>query len=105
LLRYGACSSGPRSLIYAQLLEVIKENDRLYLVFEFMETTLCRMLKSQHGPLSESMIRSLMYQCLKGVEVMHDFGFMHRDIKPENLLIAGSTIKLADFVSPYNVCT
>jgi len=40
-----------------------------------------------------------MYQSLKGVEVMHDQGFMHRDIKPENLLIAASTIKLADFVS------
>jgi serine/threonine protein kinase len=40
-----------------------------------------------------------MYQLLKAVAHMHKNGIFHRDIKPENILIAGDTLKVADFGS------
>ena len=80
-----------------KLKEVIRENDELYFVFEFLEGNLYQMMKSREKLLPEARIRNVIFQCLQGLAYMHKHGFFHRDMKPENLLVTRDTVKVADF--------
>ena len=82
-----------------KLKEVIRENDELFFVFEFMELNLYELMKKRERHFPESKIRNVMYQIFQGLAFMHKHGFFHRDIKPENLLCDrdGSRLRLADF--------
>lgn len=81
-----------------KLKEVIRENDMLYFVFEFMRENLYQMMKDRDKLLPESVVRNIIYQVLQGLSFMHKHGFFHRDLKPENLLCNGTDlVKLADF--------
>lgn len=80
-----------------KLKEVIRENDELQLVFEYMETNLYSLIKDRSKGLPEKKVRNIMYQLIQGLGYMHKQGFFHRDIKPENLLVTNDTVKLADF--------
>lgn len=89
-----------RKLIHpniVKLKEVIRENDELHLVFEFMEANLYEYMKARVRPLPESRVRNIMFQTLQAVHHVHKHGYFHRDMKPENLLVSGDTVKLADF--------
>lgn len=106
-----------------QLKEVIQDKEELYFVFEYMHSSLCKVMRqirhqapasgsdepigapgSSTAPsppapgswLSEAQIRSIMYQLFCGLAHMHKHGFFHRDIKPENLLCHDETLKIAD---------
>ncbi|CAG0880451.1 unnamed protein product [Cyprideis torosa] len=81
-----------------KLKEVIRENDNLYFVFEYMKENLYQLMKSRDKLFPEPVIRNIMYQVLQGLAFMHKHGFFHRDMKPENLLCMGpDLIKIADF--------
>ncbi|KAJ0397101.1 hypothetical protein ATCC90586_009146 [Pythium insidiosum] len=80
-----------------KLKEVIRENDELYFVFEYMENNLYECMKKRDRHFPESKIRNLMYQMLQGLAFMHKHSFFHRDIKPENMLVKGDIVKVADF--------
>jgi serine/threonine protein kinase len=80
-----------------KLKEVIRENDELFFVFEFMEGNLYETMKSRDRHFPEQEIRNIMYQIFQGVAFMHRSGFFHRDIKPENMLVKGDVVKIADF--------
>ncbi|XP_041356971.1 serine/threonine-protein kinase ICK-like [Gigantopelta aegis] len=90
-----------RKLSHANIIklkEVIRENDMLYFVFEYMKENLYQMMKDRDKILPESVIRNIMYQILQGLSFMHKHGFFHRDLKPENLLCSGTDlVKIADF--------
>ncbi|RKO86701.1 kinase-like domain-containing protein, partial [Blyttiomyces helicus] len=81
-----------------RLKEVIRENDELFFVFEFMEGNMYQMTREREGKLlSEQEVKRLIFQVLHGLAHMHKHGFFHRDMKPENLLMSGETVKIADF--------
>jgi len=80
-----------------KLKEVIRENDELHLVFEYMETNLYSLIKDRTTGLPESQVRNIMYQTIQALGYMHKHGYMHRDMKPENLLVTKDVVKLADF--------
>ncbi|KAF1627223.1 Serine/threonine-protein kinase MAK, partial [Eudyptes filholi] len=81
-----------------KLKEVIRENDHLYFVFEYMKENLYQLMKDRHKLFPESVIRNMMYQILQGLAFIHKHGFFHRDMKPENLLCIGpELVKIADF--------
>ncbi|CAB3997627.1 serine threonine- kinase MAK-like [Paramuricea clavata] len=81
-----------------KLKEVIRENDQLYFVFEYMRENLYQMIKNRDRYLPEQTVRNIMYQILQGITFMHKHGYFHRDIKPENLLCSGpEQVKIADF--------
>lgn len=81
-----------------KLKEVVRENDTLYFVFEYMKENLYQLIKSRDKPFPEPIIRNITYQVLQGLAFMHKHGFFHRDMKPENLLCMGTElIKIADF--------
>jgi len=74
-----------------KLKEVIRDNNELFFVFEFMDLNLYELLKQKQKAkppgFKDATIRNIMLQCFQGLEYMHRSGFFHRDIKPENLLI------------------
>ncbi|XP_055819343.1 cyclin-dependent kinase F-4-like [Solanum dulcamara] len=81
-----------------KLNEVIKENDILYFVFEYMECNLYDFIKDRPTLFLESEVRNWCFQIFQGLAYIHQRGYFHRDLKPENLLVSKDhTIKIADF--------
>lgn len=82
------------------LKDVVIEDKKLYLVFEFLEQDLKRFLESfapdkYPDPL---LVKNFMYQILKGTAACHSRRILHRDLKPQNLLIdSNGSLKVADF--------
>ncbi|KAL1813064.1 hypothetical protein ACET3Z_023129 [Daucus carota] len=70
----------------------------VYLVFEYMEHDLARLLSRPGLTFTEPQIKCYMKQMLRGLDYCHRHGILHRDIKSSNLL-AGSDgiLKIADF--------
>ncbi|RHN43035.1 putative protein-serine/threonine kinase CMGC-CDK-CRK7-CDK9 family [Medicago truncatula] len=70
----------------------------LYLVFEYMQCDLTRVISRPGERLNEPQIKCYMQQLLLGLQHCHERGVMHRDIKASNLLInKQGVLKIADF--------
>ncbi|CAK9147540.1 unnamed protein product [Ilex paraguariensis] len=70
----------------------------LYLVFDFMQSDLTRVISRPEGKLTEPQVKCYMKQLLSGLQHCHGRGILHRDIKGSNLLIDKSgMLKIADF--------
>ncbi|KAF2000271.1 Pkinase-domain-containing protein [Amniculicola lignicola CBS 123094] len=82
------------------LHDVIHTENKLMLVFEYMDQDLKRYMDSRgdRGALPAPTIKSFMYQLLLGIAFCHESRVLHRDLKPQNLLInSRGQLKLADF--------
>ncbi|MCJ1382527.1 negative regulator of the PHO system [Xylographa soralifera] len=82
------------------LHDVIHTENKLMLVFEYMDKDLKKYMDSRgdRGQLDYITIKSFMYQLLQGIAFCHDNRVLHRDLKPQNLLINNKgQLKLADF--------
>ncbi|XP_074545700.1 serine/threonine-protein kinase MAK-like [Halichoeres trimaculatus] len=82
-----------------KLKEVIRENDYLYFVFEYMKENLYQLMTEREDKMfTENEIRNILFQVLSGLAFVHKHGYFHRDMKPENLLCMGpELVKIADF--------
>lgn len=70
----------------------------LYLVFDFMQSDLTRIISHPSERLSEPQVKCYMQQLLSGLQHCHERGILHRDIKPSNLLLDKiGVLKIADF--------
>lgn len=70
----------------------------LYLVFEYMQSDLTKVITRPEGRLAEPQVKCYMQQLLSGLQHCHERGILHRDIKGSNLLIDKSgMLKIADF--------
>ncbi|XP_032945523.1 cyclin-dependent kinase 3 isoform X2 [Rhinolophus ferrumequinum] len=77
-----------------RLLDVMHNEKKLYLVFEFLSQDLKKFMDST--PASEFPLH--LVKLLQGVNFCHSNRVIHRDLKPQNLLISElGAIKLADF--------
>jgi male germ cell-associated kinase len=47
-------------------------------------------LRQQSKLLSDSKIKLIMIQLLRGIYFMHKSGYYHRDLKPQNILVTDS---------------
>ncbi|XP_020697874.1 cyclin-dependent kinase F-4 [Dendrobium catenatum] len=88
-----------------KLKEVIRENDILYFIFEYMECNLYQLMKDRVKLFMETEIRNWCYQIFQGLSYMHHRGYFHRDLKPENLLVTKEIIKIADFGLARELCS
>ena len=81
-----------------RLKEVIREDNNLYMIFEYMNENLYELMKKRDHLFPESVVKNILFQVMQGLAYMHKYGFFHRDLKPENLLCNGpDLIKIADF--------
>ncbi|OMO55896.1 hypothetical protein CCACVL1_26907 [Corchorus capsularis] len=70
----------------------------LYLVFDFMQSDLTKVITRPGERLTEPQIKCYMQQLLSGLQHCHERGILHRDIKGSNLLIdRNGVLKIADF--------
>ncbi|KAG5540413.1 hypothetical protein RHGRI_020584 [Rhododendron griersonianum] len=65
-----------------KLKEVIRENDILYFVFEYMECNLYQLIKDRAKLFSEAEVRNWCFQVFQGLAYMRQRGYFHRDLKP-----------------------
>ncbi|KKZ63467.1 non-specific serine/threonine protein kinase [[Emmonsia] crescens] len=82
------------------LHDVIHTENKLMLVFEYMDKDLKRYMDSRgdRGQLDYVTIKSFMQQLLRGIAFCHENRVLHRDLKPQNLLInTKGQLKLGDF--------
>lgn len=80
------------------LKDVVMENDRLYLIFELIDTDLKKYMDNTPGMLCPQLVQSYTSQIIEGLAYCHSMGIMHRDLKPQNILVSrDGGLKLADF--------
>ena len=106
------------SMHIIKLKELLRENNILYFIFEYMDGDLLFIMRElqntstkMRGHMSRlalplNVIQLYTYQIVNGLKLMHTNGFFHRDLKPENILIMKykhspenrllDTVKLAD---------
>ena len=83
------------------LLEVVKENNTLYLISECLDLSLHGFIKEKQksGGIAEIVVKNILFQLLSGLAFLHDNRFVHRDVKPENIVLSldATKLKLIDF--------
>jgi len=81
-----------------QLLDVVHQDGKLFLVFEFLQQDLKKYMDAVGKKVGRMLVKSYLYQLVRGIEFCHSHRVLHRDLKPQNLLIDKyGTLKLADF--------
>jgi len=79
------------------LLDVVNYDNKLYLVFEFLDQDLKKYMDTV-TTLSLALVQSYIKQLLQGLTYCHQRRIVHRDLKPQNLLIdKKGSLKIADF--------
>lgn len=106
-----------------ELIDILHSPKKLTLVFEYLDSDLKKFLDTNvltnqkgeekterhkstsnrdkdyyYGEAEDEVIKSFLYQLLKGVAYCHSKLVLHRDLKPQNLLISRQgQLKIADF--------
>lgn len=79
-----------------RLYDVLHSDKKLTLVFEHCDQDLKKYFDSLNGEISSEIVKSFMYQLLRGLAFCHSHNVLHRDLKPQNLLInKNNELKLA----------
>ncbi|KAK0529625.1 Cyclin-dependent kinase catalytic subunit [Tilletia horrida] len=84
-----------------RLFDVIHQDSKLYLVFEFLDLDLKKYMEkvgSNPDGMSPDIVRKFSWQLIRGIFYCHSHRILHRDLKPQNLLIdKEGNLKVADF--------
>lgn len=83
------------------LREIILERKCIYMVFEFAEHDLLQIIHyhshPEMKPISQSTLKSAMFQILQGLSFLHQNWILHRDLKPANIMVThDGVIKIGD---------
>jgi len=80
------------------LLDVGFENERHYLVMEYVQGQTLKDLIRKKGRVKPTLAAQITLRILAALNHAHANGVIHRDIKPQNILVhADGHIKVADF--------
>lgn len=70
-----------------QLYAYFSEDDKFYLVQEWIEGLTLGQYWSQEGNLHRDQVRKILTQLLPVLEYVHSRRIIHRDLKPENIIL------------------
>jgi len=70
-----------------------RHTDYNFLVMELLGENIADLRRSQQGRFSMLTTLKLGIQMLKGIEAVHEFGYLHRDVKPSNFAMGLSPSK------------
>ena len=80
------------------IYDVIRDEDRVYIVMELVEVPTLAEIVAKEGPLSSERAAAIGAQVAEVLANAHERGIVHRDVKPGNLMVGqGDRVKLADF--------
>ena len=80
----------------ATALDPIIAKRYLYLVFEYMDTTLWREFQRRKGLFDRQMIIRMFRDICLGVKHLHEVGIVHSDLSVNNFLYSQGNLKVAD---------
>ncbi|EQC26253.1 CMGC/CDK protein kinase [Saprolegnia diclina VS20] len=81
-----------------RLYNIVHTERKLTLVFEYLDQDLKKYLDVCEKGLEKPILKSFLFQLLRGIAYCHQHRVLHRDLKPQNLLInREGELKLADF--------
>ncbi|MBW4625685.1 MAG: protein kinase [Brasilonema octagenarum HA4186-MV1] len=84
------------------LLAYFEQDNRLYLVQEFIDGQNLLVELQQQGIFNEQKVRELLLDLLDILKTVHQYKVIHRDIKPENIIRRKLQLKsMAMFVIAY----
>ncbi len=76
------------------LLAHFSQDQRQYLVQEFVDGKTLSELMQEQGRFNEAQVREVLLSLLPVLAFIHSYGIIHRDIKPSNIiLVPGKRVK------------
>lgn len=83
------------------LMEVIHSEDKMYLVFEYVDTDLKQLIdinSRKNEKFDPEIVKKIAFQLCTAVSFCHTKNVFHRDLKPQNILVDSDfNVKLGDF--------
>lgn len=80
------------------VLDVVNEDDRPWIVMEFLVARTLQEIIEVAGPLPYPRVAEIGMQLIGALKAAHDEGIIHRDVKPENVMISEEgRVVLTDF--------
>ncbi|KAL1568147.1 [pyruvate dehydrogenase (acetyl-transferring)] kinase [Salvia divinorum] len=88
----------PRHPNIVEFKKPFAADGRLFVAMEYVESDLRKLREQMGTPFPLKLIKTLIFEILKGLAFLHENGVMHRDLKPANVLYGGEgRIKICDF--------
>uniref|UniRef100_A0A6M2DG96 Cyclin-dependent kinase 10 n=1 Tax=Xenopsylla cheopis TaxID=163159 RepID=A0A6M2DG96_XENCH len=86
------------NIVHLKEVVVGRSLESIFLAMEYCEQDLASLLDNMTSPFSESQVKCLMLQVLRGLKYLHSCYIVHRDLKVSNLLLTDKgCVKIADF--------
>ena len=73
-----------------KVFDFLEINGTAYIVMELVRGDTLEAFVGKSGPLDAAAVERILWPLLRGLEQVHNAGFLHRDIKPANILIGAS---------------